>query len=127
MGMTARQRADRNAAVFEARARGFAWARIANEHGITERQAQRIFSEQRRNEPSLTARDPVETVEELLLNYEAAIDELAALAHGTGHDGTRLGAIRARVEVLNLRVNLLQALGVLPSDLRHIGALREGR
>src|SRR4051794_39498308 len=75
--VTARERADRNAAIFDARARGFGWSRIAAEHGISERQAQRLYAEQRQNRPSQLTRDPVEMVEELLDSYDAAVDELA--------------------------------------------------
>jgi hypothetical protein len=115
--MTARERADRNFAVFEARVRGIAWARIATEHGISERQAQRLYAEQRENRPSLASRDPVEAVEELLDGYDAALEDLALLGRDTSHDGTRLGAIRGRLDVIRAKYELLAAVGVLPADL----------
>ncbi len=39
------------------------------------------------------------------------------LARDTTHDGTRLGAIRGRLEVMRAKYELLAAVGVLPCDL----------
>ena len=124
--VTAKQRSDRNAAIFEARARGFSWSRVAHEFGLTERQAQRIYQEQRQNGARLAARVPIATVEELLDGYEAALDELAVLAQDTRHDGVRLGAVRARVAVMNTTTQLLMAIGALPADLGQRGTCSTG-
>jgi hypothetical protein len=119
--MTSRQRADRDAAIFEDRARGYGWRRIAADHDLTERQCQRIASDYRLERPSLSARDPVETVEEILDAHDAGIEDLAVLAASTGHDGVRLGAIRARLSAIEAKANLLTAVGVLPHDLGRLG------
>src|SRR4051794_27632000 len=105
--MTPAQRAQRNAAIFAARARGFGWTRIAADHGVSERQAQRICREQRENRPRVTGIDPLEVVEEVLDGYSAASEDLAHLANTTTHDGTKLGAVRARIDVLRARMDLL--------------------
>lgn len=119
--MTAREKTERDAAIFAARARGLGWARIAGDHGVSERQAQRIYAEYRTARPSPIALKPVEVVEEVLESLSAAVEELAELSASTGHDGTRLGAIKARVEVLTTRTDLLMDVGVLPRDLGRLG------
>lgn len=126
-GVTTRQRTDRNAEIFAARARGIGWARIAAEYGISERQAQRIYTEQRENRATLASIDPVEVVEELLVAYDAAVEDLAVLAQETGHDGTRLGAIRARIDATRAKHELLAAVGVLPHDLGRLSLEIDGR
>jgi hypothetical protein len=123
--MTAREKTERDAAIFAARARGLGWARIAAQHGVSERQAQRIYAEHRCHRPSPIALDPVAVVEEALDGLAAAVEELAELSDSTSHDGVRLGAIRARVDVLTTRMNLLMAVGVLPQDLGRLGRERE--
>jgi hypothetical protein len=115
--MTSQQRADRAKAVFDARMKGFTWSSIAARHGISERQVQRLYNEFRQNRPGLGGIDPLRTVEELIDQYDAAIDELAALSSDTSHDGTKLGAIRARIDVANAKHRVLMATGVLPQDL----------
>jgi hypothetical protein len=56
-------------------------------------------------------------VEATLDAYETAIADLVILAQETRHDSTRLGAIKARLDVYQARNDLLRTIGVLPSDL----------
>jgi hypothetical protein len=118
--MTSHERAHRNNSVIEARARGLSWPRIAQLHGVSERQARRIVADFRASRPSLHEHDPVEVVEETLAAYESAIQELAILAEETNHDSTKLGAIKARLDVYEARNHLLRSIGVLPD----LGSLR---
>lgn len=119
--MTIQQRADRSSAIFEARIRCFAWSEIAREHGVSERQAQRIYAEARAEAPRLGEhRDPAEFVEELLASYDAALADLAVLARDSKHDATRLGAIRTRIELIETKYATMMATGVLPSSLTQV-------
>jgi hypothetical protein len=49
------------------------------------------------------------------------IEELTLLAERADHDAVRLGCLKAKLEVIERRLALLQAVGLLPRDL---GALR---
>lgn len=118
--MTAEQRMNRNRAIFDARARGFGWDEIARQHDVSVRQAQRIHSEYRDASPGALAADPIATVEELLAGHDAALEDLARLANDAKHDGARLGAIRARLDVMREKYELLAAVGVLPRDLGQV-------
>jgi hypothetical protein len=125
--VTTRERSERNLRIVEDRARGLGWSRIARNHDVTDRHARRIVAEYRESEPSLLERDPVEVVEETLAAYEAAIDDLADLAAETDHDSTRLGAIKARLDVHHARIDLLRTVGVLPRDLGAVGVVLDAR
>jgi transposase-like protein len=115
--MTTSERADRNAAVVADRARGVAWAEIARAHDLTERQCRRIVQEYRDSRPALREVDPVAVVEDTLAAQESAISDLALLSERTDHDATRLGAIKARLSVYAERIELLQLVGMIPTDL----------
>jgi hypothetical protein len=99
---------------------------IAGRHGISARQAQRIYAAGSARSPAIE-RDPLELASEILAEYDAAVAELRHLAKKTSHDGTRLGSIRARVEVITLRTQLQMALGVLPRDLGELAMILDGR
>jgi hypothetical protein len=62
-------------------------------------------------------RDPIELACEVLAEYDDALEDLRRLACETSHSGARLGAIRARVDVLTARTQLQMALGLLPREL----------
>ena len=64
---------------------------------------------------------------EVLAEYDDAIDELRKLTSETSHDGTKLGSIRARIDVVTLRTELHMALGLLPRDLGALGSIVDGR
>lgn len=126
--MTAHERADRSSAIFEARVRGFAWSEIAREHGVSQRQAQRIYAEVRTAAPKLGDHlDPAEFVEELLASYDAALADLAVLGRDSKHDATRLGAIRTRIELIETKYATMMATGVLPSSLSQVSLEIDGR
>lgn len=121
--MSARSRAERIDRIVADRARGLRWATIGARHGVSARQAQRLWKEAARADPGApTAEDSLDRVHERLDQYEAAIEELALLSEQTKHDGVRLGAIRARVDVIERHTQLLIALGLLPYDLGDLRA-----
>ena len=106
--------------------RGAEWAEIAARHSISARQAQRIHSAGSARTPALET-DPIELACAVLAEYDEALDDLRRLANETSHDGTRLGAIRGRVEVITLRTQLQIALGLLPRDLADLALVVDGR
>jgi hypothetical protein len=118
--MTTDQRARRNAEVFSARARGLTWDTLAAQFNLSERQCRRVVTEHRAAAGSLGDLDVGDVVRDTLDGFEAAIEELALLADSTNHDGTKLGAIRARLDAVKSRLELMQAIGVLPGDLRQL-------
>jgi hypothetical protein len=118
--MTSHERFLRNSQVVRERARGLGWAEISARFGLSDRQARRVVAEYRESRPHLHELDPIEIIEEALLQHDAAIEDLALLAQTTSHDGTKLGAIKGRLEALRAKLELMAAVGVLPRDLRRL-------
>ena len=112
--LTARAKVARDDLIVEARLRGRSWISIASEHDLSDRQCQAIFAEWRAANPSARHRDALELLDELLEGLQGVQEECAEIAATTGHDGTRLGAIRTRMDALNQRAVLLNMVGVLP-------------
>jgi hypothetical protein len=126
MALTLRDRARRADEIVAERARGAEWAEIAARHSISARQAQRIHSAGSARTPVLDT-DPIALACAVLADYDDALEDLRQLASETSHDGTKLGAIRGRVEVITLRTQLQMALGLLPPDLGDLALVVDGR
>jgi hypothetical protein len=114
--MTSKQRVSRNSEIVTARARGQRWSTIATAFGVSERQARRVVSEHRASQPRLHQRDPLEIFEELYERYEAVLEQLAEVADEASNDSARVGALRARIEVMRDQGQLLRTVGILPLD-----------
>jgi hypothetical protein len=114
---SAEDRARRNRQVVAARARGLSWDSVASTYGLSVRRCEEIWSEYRRGQPKLKEIDPVDVIEEMLLQYDGAAEELALVAATADQGATRVGAIRTRLQVLLQKTELMQATGVLPNDL----------
>ena len=71
-------------------------------------------------------RDPMET-EELPLGYDAALEDLARLGQESRHDGVRLGSVRARLDVMRAKIDLLTVAGALPRDLGRFAEILDGQ
>ncbi len=87
--------------------------------GLGERQVRRIRAERR----GIEARgfDARETIEDTLVGYSAAIEELSELSSDATVQGSvRVAAIRTRLEAMKGRIELLQALGLLPPELEQM-------
>src|SRR4051795_10232606 len=108
--MTLRRRAQRADEIVAERAGGAEWTEIAARHSISARQAQRIHGAGSARTPVLDT-DPIELACAVLAEYNDALEDLRRLASETSHDGTKLGAIRGRVEVITLGTQLQMALG----------------
>ena len=96
------------------------WARIAEEFGLSARQCQRAWRDYRRCLPTIVELDPVEVVKKPSTATTRQIEELAVLAETTSHDGTRLGALRARLDANNAHLSLLMAVGAAPPNLARV-------
>lgn len=114
--VNAQERVRRDAEVVAARARGLSWPTIAAQFHLSERQCRRIVREYRA-EAEAEAFDAASAVRDALEAHDAAIEELALLAEQTNHDGAKLGAIRARLDAIRSRWELMRAIGLLPANL----------
>jgi hypothetical protein len=115
--VTSQERADRNHDVVSARARGLSWTEISRRFNITDRQCRRVVAEYRESGPRLHQIDPIETIEDALDHYDSVIEDMAILAESTSHDGTKLGALKGRLEAVRGKLDLMEAVGILPRDL----------
>ena len=105
------------------RNRGLSWPLVAQRHGISERQARNICSAWREAEKdSVIGRDPVEWVFEALDRFESVIGSLALVAETGDNSAAKVGALKAQMAAMDSQFNLLQATGLLPRQLRDVGA-----
>jgi hypothetical protein len=119
--LTMEEKVRRRRQIVAFRARGIGWDNIAETFGVDESYARRIFKEYRDTQPRLKDVDPVDVIEEMIIQYRAAAEELAMIAASTKQDSVKVGAIRERLRVMEQTTQLMQATGVLPNDL---GTLR---
>ncbi len=103
----------RDAGVIADRARGFGWATIADRRDLSERMCREVWNEHLREQP-FGSDDPREALREAVARYDAAIEDLALLAESTGNDPVRLGSIKARLEAMTRREDLLRIASILP-------------
>ncbi|MGI9110818.1 MAG: hypothetical protein ACR2GT_01215 [Gaiellaceae bacterium] len=115
--VTSEEKPRRDASVIADRARGFGWTAIAARHDLCERMCREIWNEHLRKQP-LGPDDPREALREAVARYDAAIEDLARLAESTGNDPVRLGSIKARLDAMTRREDLLRIAGILPSTAR---------
>lgn len=92
-------------------------AAIAAEFNITPRAVNDVVEKWRRERPQLSKRDPVEIVEDMLAEYQAAMDDLGEVALSTTYDAVKVGAIRQRMACMRDMRELMQETGTLPKDL----------
>jgi hypothetical protein len=119
--LTAREKVERDDLIVEARLRGRSWPQIAAEFDITPRQCQAILADWRKRNPSPRHKDALDLLDELLEDLQGVHEELAEIAATTTHDGTRLGAVRSRMDVIRHKADVLAMVGVMP-DLRTLRA-----
>lgn len=91
------------------------WKTIAARHGITTRQAQRIYTDFCAWEES--QHDPLRTVDDAILLREALLDRLGDLAVSGDSSSAQVGACRAMLDVDRERLELMQAVGRLPRNM----------
>ncbi len=113
--MAAATRALRNASIVAERTRGDSWASICARHDVGERQARRIVQEH--TVPGEGAAAAQELLDEMVEAFEAGIEDLALIAMRSNSDSVRLGAIKAKLKLMEKRAGLLGA----PSLYRRAG------
>jgi hypothetical protein len=91
------------------------WKTISGRHGITTRQAQRIYADFCAWEES--QHDPLRTVDDAILLREALLDRLGELAVSGDSSSAQVGACRAILDVDHERLELMQAVGRLPRNM----------
>src|SRR4051812_23131118 len=72
-------------------------AHIAATYKIDVTTVTAIIDRWRSTRPKLSKRDPVEIVEDMLSEYEAAMDDLGEIGHNATQDTAKVGAIRQRM------------------------------
>lgn len=86
-------------------------------YGLSPRQARRIYKTYAPQLEDLKQVDVKQHVEDMLVNYDAAINDLALIARDASNDNARVGATRTRLEAVRGKIELLQSLGLMPKDL----------
>lgn len=106
---------DRDVEIWRGSCRGLLPSTLALTYGISEDSVRRIIRTQREKAAAGLNRNPVEVVEDYLLQLDAMIDELAAVS--AQNDGSaRVSAITARLNTMKEKREVLQQV-VLPADL----------
>jgi hypothetical protein len=117
---TAMELMTRNSEIFRGYLRGLSPETLAETYSLTPRSIKEIVAEYKKVGIRVTDLDAMEIIEDHILRVDAMIDELAA--HSAREKGTgRTAAIRARLEAMRERIDVLQSVGVLPQDLGTIG------
>lgn len=125
--VTARERVQRDSRIVESRARGQTWSATAAANGVSERHCRRIADQYRDTSPSLQEWDPIAVVEQAYERYESAYERLAEITEEAKNDSARVGAVRAQTAVIGEQLALLQAVGVLPSNLGKLAVQADAR
>lgn len=92
------------------------WGRIAKKHGITPRQAQRIYAQFLDFEAAKHG-DPLAIVDDALLLREALLERLGEIVASDAQETAIVGAARAMREIDVERLELMQAVGRLPRSM----------
>jgi hypothetical protein len=116
---TAQERAQRDETIFRAWIRGVHPVTLAATYGLSERSIRRILHQQRNGArlAAMAKSEPLVAVDEYLWQIDGVIDELASVA-SREKGATRVSAILGRLAALKERRDVLQSVGVLPTDLR---------
>jgi hypothetical protein len=115
---TDEQRAARARWIVRFKALGFSFTRIAGEISLDEKRVRHIHRDYLAQElPPIREMDPQYIVQEMLMSYEQAIEDIARAQTQARTVGERLKAIRARLDAMRDRSRLLQDVGAIPHDL----------
>lgn len=118
--MTALERHHRNAKIVALHKARVPWKTIAARFGMTVRGAERIVEMWEASAVDVE-KDPGEYFTELIDGLTMAVEEFAVLGLTAEYEAHRIGALKAYVETLMARDEVLRAAGVLP---RHRAAPR---
>lgn len=122
------EKVERDRRVVIDRNRGLSWPEVARRNGLEERQARRVYAEWREEELEAFAEfDALDAAMEMLARYEAIESELALTAAEAKQDSVRVGALRTQADVMERRLALQQAVGLLPRRLHGLDTARDMR
>ena len=128
--MTRTERGRRDAAIIADRASGMGWTTVAERHSVSERHARRIVECGYARHVESTELEIAAIFTETLARIDQTLDELAVLSRHTRNEAVKLGALKARMDVLERRMEVQQTLrrlghsapgarvGVIPSVKR---------
>lgn len=114
--LPAAEKVRRDAQIVRDRARGLTWATIAERHGVSVRQCQAILSGHLAAQRGCTHADAAELVDELLMQFDATLEEFALLAEETRNDAVRVAALKSKAALLTQRLTVLRICGLLPAS-----------
>jgi hypothetical protein len=117
--MNSYERAQRNADIVKARARGLGYDTISRSFGLSADRVRHICAEHRESDPPLAMASNTEALSDYIDLLDASIEEVSILAVNSNHEGARLGAIKARVDFAERKLAALQAYGAVPSFDAH--------
>jgi hypothetical protein len=115
--MTGWERVRRDAEIVAERSRGRSWSSISTTAGVSARHCRRVVAEYRESGVELEHLEPLDVVQTMYRRYEAAISELEEISETAKNESARVGAVKARVEVIRTECDLLQNVGILPPNL----------
>jgi hypothetical protein len=123
------ERAARDAVIVAAADRGIRFGTLARQYGLSKRRIIEIVSQQRQQHhvDLVSKADPMTFIQETLGQYEAGIEELAMLAANSAQPSVKVAAIKTRMEAVRGRLELLQAVGVVPQNLGTIRVETDAR
>lgn len=113
--------AERHSTVISLRAQGRSWATIEKETGLGQRQCRKIwkaFVDEGKLDVQQT--DPVAVVFEQITRLDRDIETLADIGINGDNDNARVGALRAKAQLMAQQTELLQAVGLMPKNLGKI-------
>lgn len=115
--MNTAERQQRNEMIVSMRARGVSERQVAQTLNIDRTTVQRVMKEWKAANPTLRSQDPLDIIDEMLIGFQADLEELALLSVTAKTEAARVGAINARMAARDRIIGLLQSTGVLPNDL----------
>ena len=126
---TDEERAARDAVIVAAADRGIRFGTLARQYGLSKRRVIEIVSQQRQQHhvELVSTADPMTFIQETLGQFEAGIEELAMLAANATQPSVKVAAIKTRMEAVRGRLELLQAVGVVPQNLGTIRVETDAR
>lgn len=113
--LSSAERVERDLDIFRAHLRGIDARDLAHSYQLGVSTIYAIFTEQRAQARRLSQENPIDVVEEITAQIDAAISELAAI--GAREKGmVRVRAVLGRINALMQKGKWLQAAGVLPRE-----------
>ena len=124
--LRAAEKAMRDALIVQRVHESWTWPMIAEESGISVRQAQRVW-ESFRDQPSPWDVDPSTYVEELARGYRITVGQFTALAASADNTAAAVGALKGANDAREKLMALVQAVGIVPDDLGTLKLHRDVR